>query len=383
MKSKTIFSFFFSLLSLISSPAQQVRQTYEYAYDAPVYVDSLLKELTYPMAWGRSSITNFDQWRTAARAKVLECMLMPPRQAAAFEVETIAHEHRNGYEARKIRFWQNAYQRTTAYLLVPDTKGPHPAVVVLHDHGGHLFIGKEKVVRPFAEEQAVMDDAQMWVDKLYEGSYVGDSLAQMGYVVLATDAPLWGERGRKEGVDRKKLDLIAGNMQMLGRDFSAWITFDDLAATEMLASLPEVDSTRIAAFGFSMGSYRAWMLAALSDRIKCAACVCWMVTTEGQFATSRKKAENGGFANCLPGLRQWLDYPHIASLACPRPMLFISGGQDKLFPVQSISDAFQQMHAVWNSQKAGSQLHTEVWPMGHECGLKVQKEVFAWLKANL
>lgn len=373
----------FLFVSLALSAQKQVREAYEYSRDVPVYVDSLIDELTYPMAWGHSPITDFSQWRTAARQKVLDCMLMPPRMAPSFDVEVVATEQRDGYTARKIRFNQNAYARVTAYLLVPDGGGKHPAVIALHDHGGHLYIGKEKMVRPFGVSKEVSDDAQAWADKFYDGKYMGDELARLGYVVLSTDAPLWGERGRGEGVDRKKYDLIAGNMQMLSRDLSAWMTFDDMAATDMLAGLPEVDSSRIACVGFSMGGYRSWMLSAMSDRIKCAAAICWMVTTEAQLGTTNPRAENGGFANCLPGVRQWLDYPHIASMACPKPMLFISGGKDKLFPVKGISDAFQQMHEVWDSQKASMNLTTEIRDMGHECGLSVQTTIYDWLKKNL
>lgn len=52
---------------------------------------------------------------------------------------------------------------------------------------------------------------------------------------------MWGERGRAEGVDRSKYDIIAGNMMMYGRDLSAFMTYDDIASTDFLATLPEVD----------------------------------------------------------------------------------------------------------------------------------------------
>ena len=36
--------------------------------------------------------------------------------------------------------------------------------------------------------------------------------------------------------------------------------------------------------GFSMGGYRAWMLSALSDKIRAGAAICWMTTTDCQFS---------------------------------------------------------------------------------------------------
>lgn len=384
-----------SLAKTSSKPKLQKREKYEWQGEIPTYVETLKKELTYPMAWGNSPIRNFKKWKKEARAKVFECMMTPPKAAAAWDMEVLGEEQRDGYKAQKIAFNINAYSRITAYLLIPDGKGPFPTVNALHDHGAHLFIGKEKMIRPFftPEEkksptkqalcQEILDDADAWAKQLYDNQYVGDYLAKHGYVVFSADAPMWGERGRKEGVDRNKYDLIAGNMMMLGRDLSAFMTYDDISSTEFLASLPMVDAKRIGCVGCSMGAYRSWMLSALSDRIKAGASICWMITTDAQLTRRFGRKENGGFANCIPGLRQYLDYPHIASLACPKPMLFINGTKDKLFPVPGVKDAFAEMHKVWKSQGADNLLDTELWDIPHSCGLKAQEKMLEFLDKNL
>lgn len=384
-----------SLAKTSSKPKLQKREKYEWQGEIPTYVETLKKELTYPMAWGNSPIKNFKKWKKTARAKVFECMMTPPKAAAAWDMEVLGEEQRDGYKAQKIAFNINAYSRITAYLLIPDGKGPFPTVNALHDHGAHLFIGKEKMIRPFftPEEQdsptkqvlcqEILDDADAWAKQLYDNQYVGDYLAKHGYVVFSADAPMWGERGRKEGVDRNKYDLIAGNMMMLGRDLSAFMTYDDIASTEFLASLPMVDAKRIGCVGCSMGAYRSWMLSALSDKIKAGASICWMITTDAQLTRRFGRKENGGFANCIPGLRQYLDYPHIASLACPKPMLFINGTKDKLFPVPGVKDAFAEMHKVWKSQGADNLLDTELWEIPHSCGLKAQEKILEFLDRNL
>ena len=384
-----------SLAQTSPKPKLQKREKYEWQGEIPTYVETLKEELTYPMAWGNSPIKNFKKWKKAARAKVFECMMTPPKAAVAWDMEVLGEEQRDGYKAQKIAFNINAYSRITAYLLIPDGKGPFPTVNALHDHGAHLFIGKEKMIRPFftSEEQdapekqalcqEILDDADAWARQLYDNQYVGDYLAKHGYVVFSFDAPMWGERGRKEGVDRNKYDLIAGNMMMLGRDLSAFMTYDDISSTEFLASLPMVDAKRIGCVGCSMGAYRSWMLSALSDRIKAGASICWMITTDAQLTRRFGRKENGGFANCIPGLRQYLDYPHIASLACPKPMLFINGTKDKLFPVPGVKDAFAEMHKVWKSQGADNLLDTELWEIPHSCGLKAQEKMLEFLDKNL
>ena len=363
----------------------QKREKYEFMRNLPVYADSLIADLTYPMAWGNSKVKNFKKWKRLARKKVFDCMLMPPPPPVdGYKAKVLFEEQREGYKAKKIEIQLSRYYTVPAYILIPDGKGPFPAINLLHDHGAHLFIGKEKTIRPLVcEDSVVIKDAVNWSAGGYEGQFFGDFLARHGYIVLSTDAPMWGERGQKEGPRRDKYDMIAGNMMMYGIDLCAWMTYDDIAATDYLASIPEVDSRRIGCTGWSMGAYRAWMLSALSDRIKAGAAVCWMVTTDEQMSFKYARTENGGFANCFPGLRRWLDYPHVASIACPKPMLFINGSQDKLFPVAGVKKAFQIMHDTWDSQGCGDRLITELWEMPHSCGKKSQQFVLDFFNKYL
>jgi dienelactone hydrolase len=362
----------------------QKREKYEFKRNLPVYADSLIADLTYPMAWDNSGLKDFQEWKRMARQKVFDCMLMPPPAPSnGYETKVIFEEQRDGYKAKKLDIRLSRYYTVPAYVLIPDGKGPFPAINVLHDHGAHLFIGKEKVIRPLAcEDSTVIKDAEDWL-KSYEGQYFGDYLAKNGYVVFSADAPMWGERGQMEGPRRDRYDMIAGNMMMYGIDLSAWMTYDDIAGTAFLASMPEVDASRIGCTGWSMGAYRAWMLSALSDDIKVSASVCWMVTTDEQMSFKYSRTENGGFANCFPGLRRWMDYPHVASIACPKPMLFINGSQDKLFPVAGVEKAFQIMHRTWESQGAGDKIETELWEIPHSCGLRCQQRVLEFFKKYL
>lgn len=369
--------------SLFTVSAQK-RAKFEFKRNLPVYADSLIADFDYPLAWGNNEIKNFDEWRRVARQKVFDCMLMPPPAPVhGYETKVLFEERRDGYKAKKIEIRLSRYYTVPAYVLIPDGKGPFPAINVLHDHGAHLFIGKEKVIRPLAcEDSLVIKDAEDW-SKGYEGRFFGDFLAKNGYVVFSADAPMWGERGQMEGAHRDCYDMIAGNMMMYGIDLSAWMTYDDMSGTEFLAQMPEVDAERIGCTGWSMGAYRAWMLSALSNRIKVGASVCWMVTADEQMGFKYDRTENGGFANCFPGLRRWLDYPHVASLACPKPMLFINGSQDKLFPVSGVEKAFNIMHDTWESQGAGDKIETELWDMPHSCGLHSQQRVLDFFKKNL
>ena len=401
------------LLVLLSSSAYaQDEWGYEYRGELPVYIDSLQSRLDYPLAYRNyiqllgddcladttivslNTMRRMQQmaWKAAARIKILECMGERPPLPGNWDMKVLGEEQRQGYVARKIEFALSRWYRVKAYLLVPESKGKgksnkgeakYPAVVVMHDHGAHLSIGKEKVVRPFNVSNEVLNDADGWVDQLYAGQYLGDYLAQNGFVVLAIDMPLWGERGRVEGADRKKYDIIAGNMMMAGVNLCAFTHYDDLATIDFLATLPCVDADRIGVAGLSMGAYRSWMAAALSDKVKATCGVCWMVSTDAQLTTKYGRKENGGFANSIPGLRNWLDYPDIACLAAPNPMLIVAGKQDKLFPLPGVKKSFGIMHDVWNAFGASDNISTHILDQGQECTKENQLMILQFLKKHL
>lgn len=385
MKHKLLSLLFASLLSLSTASAQTDSAAYEVTGNMPVFYQQMKQQLTYPLAWGKAEEKDFAKWKAQARHVLAECMqnLQPAPKAYAMEVTD--REQRDGYEAYKIRFNLSEWSRVPAYLLVPEGEGPFPAIVLLHDHGAHFSIGKEKMVRPFYVAPEVMEDADQWARQCYDGQYVGDYLARHGYVVLAVDALFWGERGRKEGTSYDAQQALASNFLQMGASWGAFINVDDMRSAEFLASQPFVDKKRVGSLGFSMGAYRSWMLAALTDVVRASASVCWMNTTEHLMTLTNNQNKGGSaYAMLIPALRRYLDYPHVASIACPKPTLFFNGTRDKLFPIEGVRDAYREMEAVWKSQGASDRLVTKLWDEKHFFNKEMQKETLEffdrWLK---
>lgn len=364
--------------------AEPAGEGYEVEHDMPAFYTSLKKTLTYPLAWGNSSEKDFSKWRKAARDKLLECMAPAPPKAASWQMEVVETEKRDGYEARKIIFNVSGWSRVPAYLLVPSGKGRHPAVLLLHDHGAHFSIGKEKMIKPFHVPEEVMKDADEWSVKCYDGQYVGDYLAKNGYVVLAVDALFWSERGRKEGSRYDSQQALAANLLQMGMSWGALIAWDDVRSAEFLSSLPCVDKKNVGVMGFSMGAHRAWMTSAATDVIKAGAAVCWMNTTDSLMTLTNNQNKGGSaYAMIIPGIRNFLDYPHVASIACPKPMLFINGKKDKLFPVEGVKDAYDTMRKVWKSQGAGALLKTKIYDLPHFCSKEIQTDILHFFDSTL
>jgi dienelactone hydrolase len=383
---KKFFLFLFvSLFFLPLKSQNKGERLYEVTRNMPSFYDKVKQQLTYPMAWGNATEKNFSRWRTEARKVLMECMQNRPPTPDTYNLEIVGTEKRRGYEARKILFNVSGWSRIPAYLLVPEGKGPFPAIVMLHDHGAHFTIGKEKMVRPFNVSPEVTADADDWAGKCYDGQYTGDYFAAHGYVVLTIDALFWGERGQKEGADYNGQQALASNLLQMGTSWGSVITMDDVRSTDFLATLPEVDPEKIGTLGFSMGAYRAWMLSAATDRIKASAAICWMNTTDSLMTLSNNQNKGGSaYSMIVPGIRRFMDYPHVASIACPKPSLFFNGTKDKLFPVAGVQSAYDTMHQVWSSQKADDRLVTKLWGEKHFFNKEMQRETLLffdkWLK---
>ena len=136
---------------------------------------------------------------------------------APFNAKVISEQDRGTYVARKVVFNITADSRVLAYMLVPKSAGPHPAVLLLHDHGAKFDIGKEKVIRPWDVPSAIITSSAGWIKTNYGNHYIGDDLAKKGYVCLAVDMLNWSDRG---GAGYEGQQAVASNMLNMGISFA-------------------------------------------------------------------------------------------------------------------------------------------------------------------
>jgi dienelactone hydrolase len=346
----------------------------------PVFHEGLRSELTYPLAWGTSPIRSFRSWQRAARHKLDE-LLLEPDDGTPFDLEVVDEQRAGGLVRRVVLFNVTRHSRVRATMVLPDRPGRFPAVLLLHDHGARFDIGKEKLIRPWYDETRLAS-AEAWTTRYFSGRFVGDELAARGYAVLAVDALGWGDR---PGLTYEAQQALASNFFNLGSSLAGLMAREDARAAALLATLPEVDRRRIAAVGFSMGGYRAWQVAALSDHVSATVSACWMTTLKGMMVPGNNTLRGqSAYFMSHPGLFRHLDIPDVASIAAPRPMLVYNGETDPLFPIGGVREAHEKLRAVWESQRAGGRLHTKVWPgLGHVFTAEMQDEAFAWLSTAL
>jgi dienelactone hydrolase len=348
----------------------------------PAFHVQMREQLSFSLGWTAVQQQRPKAWRAAGLQKARDLMLQPGLDDTPFDPLVIREEDRGSYVARTLEFNISAHSRVLALLLVPKGTGPFPAVLALHDHGARFDIGKEKLIAPWAASPR-SESAQQWADRYFSGRFVGDALAQRGYVVLAVDALGWGDRSAP-GFDASSQQALAANLMNLGTSFASIIATEDVRAARFLASQTQVNPRRVAALGFSMGAFRAWQVAALSDDIAAGVAVNWMATVQGLMVPGNNQLKGqSAFAMLHPHLVRYLDYPDVAALAAPKPMLFYAGEHDVLFPMASAQSAFAKMHAVWFAFDAEKQLQTRIWPLGHVFLKEQQDAAFDWLDATL
>lgn len=343
----------------------------------PDFHQALKDELGFPLAWGTSPVRDFRSWRRTARAKVEEHLLVDHQNGTPYAPEFTDGPQGEGYTRELVTLSLTRHERVRGALLTPHGPGPFPAVLLLHDHGAKFDIGKEKLIRPWYDDTRLAS-AQAWADKYFSGRFVGDELARRGYVVLCLDALGWGDRGPLAYAEQQAL---ASNFYNLGSSLAGLMAREDARAAGFLAGLDRVDDRRVAALGFSMGAYRAWQTAALTDSVSATVSVCWMTGLKEMMVPGNNTLRGQSSYYMLhPGLSRFLDFPDVASIAAPRPMLFFSGALDTLFPADGVRVAHDKLSAVWRSRHAEERLHLRTWPdLGHVFVDRMQDEVFHWL----
>ena len=264
---------------------------------------------------------------------------------------------------------------------MPEGHGPFPAVLLLHDHGGEQRIGKEKVIEPWDDRPEKIELAHRWVDEYYGGRFLGDELARRGYVCLAVDALNWSDRG---GAGQKGQQQLASNLLHFGMSFAGIIAHEDMRAAAFLRNDRRWIDAELRPWDCPWAVFAPGRSAAMSPDISAGVAVCWMATVKGLMVPGGNQTEGqSAFTMTHPGLLAEMDYPDVASLACPKPMLFYNGRRDKLFPVPSVEDAYKKMHDVWQSQDADDRLVTKLWDVPHEFNREMQNEAFEWLDRQL
>jgi dienelactone hydrolase len=299
-------------------PSYTTRNT---RHPSPIFAQTLktaAPEFSIP-----NSLAEWQATRKGIRDTLIKLMGALPARPKVPAVQVGSRIDKGTYWEESFTFDNGAGARVPGVVLIP--KGNlkrYPAIYYCHWHGGNYDLGKRELFKTHHTPQVP-----------------AEAFTQMGYIVVAIDAYCFGERSGKGPGGPQEIggveELSTSKRELwLGRSLWSMMIRDDEMALDYLFTRPDVDVSRVAVTGISMGATRTWWLMALDERLKTGVAVGCMTRYEDLIAAQQLKAH--GIYYFVPGILNHFDAEAIISLAAPRPMLFMTGDEDSGSPVEGI-----------------------------------------------
>ena len=318
---------------------------------APETVHRRLLNAARPaLAWsdGRAGPT-----QRAALAEKLAELLACPEADGDLDLQIESRRRANRIAETRFLITSEPGARIPCHLLVPEDAACPPVFLCLQGHtsGMHLSLD-EKVPgdRDFAL-QAV----------------------RRGYAALAIEIRGFGERRGQRQAALRDLGYAADSLDpnvtckhaamvalLLGRTSLGERILDVRRALDALAEFSEVDGDRVYAIGNSGGGTLAWYAACVEPRFR-------GLILGSCFATYASSI--GHIDHCcdnyLPGALRWFDFPDLALLVAPRPLVVVMGRDDRLFPLAGVEAAFERARTIYAGLGARDRCRLVLCQGGH------------------
>ncbi|NYV65251.1 hydrolase [Bacillus obstructivus] len=265
-----------------------------------------------------------------------------PEKQSQITIKKINEEEKEEYFLEELLM--NTFGNTwvPAYITRPKkAKGKLPAVLFNHSHGGNYQLGKNELI----ESSAYLQTPSF-----------AEELSKMGYTVLCLD--MWGF-GERRG---KSESEIFKEMLWKGQVMWGMMIYDNVRAIDYLSTREDIDRSKIATLGMSMGGLMAWWLAALDERIS--VCIDIAAQVEAHSLIRCRGLDHHGLYSYVPKLLKYFQTSDIQALIAPRPHLSLVGNHDRLTPAQGLDIIDETLSITYD--QLGRQ---DNWKMlRYECG---------------
>lgn len=205
----------------------------------------------------------------------------------------------------------------------------------------------------------------------------GAWFARNGYVCLTIDTIQLGElEGIHHGTYRE------GMWWWNARGYTpagveAW---NSIRGLDYLQSRPEVDGEKLGITGRSGGGGYSWYTAALDERVKVAVPVAGMTDLQNQVVDGCIE----GHCDCMFHLNtyRW-DFPKVAALIAPRPLLIGNTDKDRIFPLDGVVRLHKQVAHIYQLYGKTNELGLLITEGPHKDTQDLQVPAFRWFNHYL
>jgi len=309
-------------------------------------------------------MNEFAAYQESRRGELWGLLGDLPWQHKSSPPRVVSTEKHENYTLQRLVLDLNGIEPVPALLLIPDRRQhPAPGLLFIHWHAGMYDLGKEELLQGVDVQPAY-----------------APVCAEKGLVTLAIDSWCFGERKHEPDGHIGEEDAFK---LMLWRGQVLWgmMMFDELRALSFLASHPDVDPSRIGAFGMSMGATKAWWLGALDPRVSTVMDVCCLTDYDSLIATHGLKEH--GVYYFTPSLLKHFDTLEINELIVPRPHLSVNGRRDPLTPPAGVERVRDKLLPLYTRYGRAEDCHIELFDCAHQELPDMRREVLAWMDRYL
>jgi hypothetical protein len=307
---------------------------------------------------------DFAVWQKRRRADLWALLGELPWDHRPAPPRLVKREQHEGYTLERLVLDLNGIEPVPALLLLPDRRPARaPGLLYIHWHGGMYDLGKEQLL--------IGDEAQ---------PAYAPVCAEKGIVTLAIDSWCFGER--KHAADGHVGEQDAFKLMLWrGRVLFGMMMFDEFRALDYLASRPEVDPGKLGATGMSMGSTKAWWLAALDPRVRLCIDVCCLTDFDELIRINNLKGH--GIYYYVPSLLKQFSTAQINELIVPRPRLSVNGRLDDLTPPVGVEKVRDYLLPLYRKHGREEDCRIELYDCAHIELPEMRRLILSWLDRYL
>ncbi|MGN7940225.1 alpha/beta fold hydrolase [Virgibacillus sp. 6R] len=295
------------------------------------------------------------------RKKIIELLGDLPDSSREISVEKVHEEIRDSFVVEELVLDLNGLELVPAYFARPlERKGKLPVILFNHSHGGQYHVGKTELITSS--------------HYLQKPSYA-KQLTELGYGVLCIDAWGFGERRGKSESE------IFKEMLWKGQVMWGMMVFDSIRAIDYLLTRDDVDSSRIATVGMSMGGLMSWWLAALDERVTVCIDICGQVDASSLIKV--RGLDHHGFYSYVPKLVKYFQTADIQECISPRPHLSVVGTYDRLTPYEGLCKIDEALTKCYEQEGYSKHWKMERYHCGHIETASMRNKVCSFLQNYL
>ncbi|MCA9115043.1 MAG: acetylxylan esterase [Planctomycetaceae bacterium] len=307
-----------------------------------------------------NSLQDWEERRPQLKQQLFEMLGLDPlperTPLKATVTGTVDHPE---FTVEKVHFQSRPGLYVTGNLYVPKQReGRLPAVLYVCGHG------------------ASKKDGISYGNKV-SYQHHGGWFARNGYVCLTIDTLQMGEI---EGIHHGTYHFNRFWWNARGYTPAGVEAWNCIRALDYLQSRPEVDGERLGVTGRSGGGAYSWWIAAIDERIKVAVPVAGITSLENHVVDGVVE----GHCDCMYQLNTYAwDYPMIAALVAPRPLLISNTDKDRIFPLHGVVEVYSRAKKIYDLYRKPRQIGLQITEGPHKDTQNLRIHAFHWFNQYL